>query len=136
MTEAEDKRQARLKLLKRLIPLAVLGAVVALVVGQITRMITYDVVLTTTMTPGLADGLSGIELTVYTADQEAEIQSVTVFRVDETIQRERKFDHTLHLTSGKYLLSFKFIASGDSARAKMERTLEVSGDAAVSINLP
>jgi hypothetical protein len=133
MSAEEEKRQAGLKLLKRLIPLAVLGAVVALVVGQITRMITHDVLLTVEMTPGLADGLEKVELTI--TDEDREIVSVTVFQLDETTRSDRKLTHELNLTTGKYELAFKFMASG-SPRAVIIRALEVSGDAAVSLNLP
>ena len=134
MTGAEEKRQARLKLLKRLIPLAVLGAAMALVVGQLTRMITYDVVLTVSMTPGLADGLEQVELTV--SDPEKEVVSVTVFTIHETTLRDRRLSHQIHLTAGKYALDFKFIAAGGSTRAVIRRSLDVTGDSAVSFNLP
>lgn len=134
MTGAEEKRQARLKLLKRLIPLAVLGAAIALVVGQLTRMITYDVLLTVSMTPGLADGLEQVELTV--SDPEEEVVSLTVFRMDETALSKRRLSHQLHLTAGKYDLAFKFIAAGGSTRAVIRRSLDVTGDSAVSLNLP
>ena len=134
MSGAEEKRQARLKLLKRLIPLAVLGAAVALVVGQLTRMITYDVLLTVSMTPGLADGLEKVELTV--SDAENETVSLTVFQMDPELLRERKLTHKLNLTVGKYDLAFKFTASGGSPRAVIRRSLEVSGDSAVTLNLP
>jgi hypothetical protein len=134
MSAEEEKRQAGLKLLKRLIPLAVLGAVVALVVGQITRMITHDVLLTVEMTPGLADGLEKVELTI--TDEDREIVSVTVFQLDETTRSDRKLTHKLNLTAGKYDLAFKFMASGGSPRAVINRPLEVSGDTAVSLNLP
>jgi hypothetical protein len=134
MNPEEEKRQARMKLLKRLLPLAVLGAVIALVVGQLTRMITYDVVLTAAMTPGLADGLEKVELTV--TDEDREVVSVTVFQLDETARRERRLTHKLNLTAGKYDLAFKFTATGGSPRAVINRTLEVSGDTAVSLDLP
>jgi hypothetical protein len=134
MNEAEEKRQARLKLLKRLIPLALLGAAIALVVGQLTRMITYDILLTASMTPGLADGLEKVELTVTDPDQE--VVSVTVFQLDEATRSTRKLTHKLSLTAGKYDLAFKFTAAGGSPRALTKRTLDVSGDSAVSLNLP
>jgi len=134
MTAQDEKRQARLKPLKRLIPLAVLGAVIALVVGQFTRMITHDVLLTVQMTPGLADGLEKVELTV--TDEDREVISVTVFQLDESARSQRKLTHKLGLTAGKYDLAFKFLASGGSPRAVIKRTLEVSGDTAVSWNLP
>jgi hypothetical protein len=134
MTGTEEKRQARLKLLKRLIPLAVLGATVALVVGQLTRMITYDVVLTVSLTPGLANGLEKVELTV--SDPQSEVVSVTVFTVDATTLNRRRLSHQLHLTAGKYALDFKFIAAGASARTVIRRNLDVTGDSVVSLNLP
>ena len=134
MSEAEEKRQAGMKLLKRLLPLAVLGAVIALVVGQVTRMITHEVHLNVQMTAGLADGLEKVELTV--SDEDREVVSVTVFHLDETTVRKHKLAHKLTLTAGKYDLAFKFLASGGSPRAVIKRTLEVSGDAAVSLNLP
>lgn len=134
MNPEEEKRQARMKLLKRLLPLAVLGAAVALVVGQLTRMITYDVHLTVSMTPGLADGLQRAEMTV--TDEDSEVVSVTVFQLDETARSQRKLTHKLSLTAGKYDLAFKFIASGGSPRAVIRRSLEVSSDSAVTLNLP
>jgi hypothetical protein len=134
MSEAEEKHQARLKLLKRLLPLALLGAAIALVVGQLTRMITYDVLLTAALTPGLADGLEKVELTV--SDEDREVVSVTVFQLDDAFHRERKLTHKLSLTAGEYDLAFKFVASGGSPRAVIKRTLDVSSDSAVSLNLP
>jgi len=134
MSVEAEKSQAHLKLLKRLIPLAVLGAVIALVVGQVTRMITHEVLLTVQMTPGLADGLEKVELTV--TDEDREVVSVTVFQLDETAGRDRKLTHKLALTAGKYDLAFKFLAASDSPRAVIKRSLDVSGDAAVSLNLP
>lgn len=133
MNPEEEKRRARMKLLKRLLPLAVLGAVIALVVGQITRMITYDVVLVAAMTPGLADGLDKAELTV--TDEDREVVSVAFFQIDDAIRNQRKLTHKLSLTAGKYDLAFKFMASG-SPRAVINRTLDVSGDSVVSLNLP
>ena len=130
----EGKRQAQMKLLKRLLPLAVLGAAVALVVGQLTRMITYDVLLTVSMTPGLADGLQQVELTV--TDEDQEVVSVTVFQLDETARRDRKLTHKLTLTAGQYTLAFKFTATGNSPRAVIKRTLDVSSDSTVTFNLP
>ena len=134
MSEAEEKRQAGMKLLKRLLPLAVLGAVIALVVGQFTRMIKHEVLLTVQMTPGLADGLEKVELTV--TDEDREVVSVTVFQLDDAARTERKLTHKLNLTAGKYDLAFKFIASGGSPRAVIKRSLDVSSDSAVSLNLP
>jgi len=133
MNPEEEKRQARMKLLKRLIPLAVLGAIIALVVGQFTRMITHDVLLVISMTPGLADGLQQAELTV--TDQDQEIVSVILFRIDEAARRDRKLTHKLTLTEGKYTLVFRFTASG-SPRAVIKRTLDVSSDSTVIVNLP
>jgi hypothetical protein len=86
------------------------------------------------MTPGLADGLEKVELTV--SDQDQEVISVTVFQLDETTRSTRKLTHKLSLTAGKYDLAFKFTAAGDSPRAVIKRTLDVSGDSAVSMNLP
>jgi hypothetical protein len=136
MTGTEEKPSARLKLLRRLIPLAVLGAVVALVVGQISRMITHDVTLKISMTPGLADGLEWVELAVSDTQDPDEIVSLTVFRMDAQALRERRLTHTLRLTAGEYALAFKLVAAGDSPRAVIRRTLDVSSDTAVSINLP
>jgi hypothetical protein len=106
------------------------------VVGQLTRMITYEVILAVSMTPGLADGLEKVELTVHDTQDEGEIVSVTVFQMDDAAFRERRLTHTLHLTAGRYDLAFKFIASGNSTRALVRRALDVSGDTAVSLNLP
>lgn len=136
MTAAEEKPQSRLKLLKRLIPLAVLGAAVALVVGQLTRMITHEVALAVSMTPGLADGLEKVELAVSETRDPEDIVSLIVFRIDAQDLSERRLTHTLRLTAGEYDLAFKFVAGGDSTRAVIRRTLEVSGDSAVSMNLP
>ncbi len=136
MSGTEEKPSSRLKLLKRLIPLAVLGAVVALVVGQISRMITHDVTLTVSMTPGLSDGLERVELAVSDVQDPEEIVSLTVFRMDAQALSERRLNHTLRLTAGTYDLAFKFIAAGDSPRAVIKRTLEVSSDTAISFNLP
>jgi len=134
MNPADASRSGGRRTVRRVLALALLGSAVALVVVQLTKAMTHEVMVDIELAPRLAQGLDRLELHVTAAD--GEVPSVTVFRFrDRPDPHPRPVHHVLHLTSGRYRLHFRLHHPGRPP-LEAKRSLAVTGDASVRYRLP
>lgn len=131
MTDPQQPVSFRTRLIRRLIPLAILGSAVALVVAQLSKAVSHEVTLELELAKGLSATLSTLELQVIS--DEEQVVSLTQFRFDQTHRPADSLTHTLRLTSGDYRLILK----GQCTEAvEFRRQLKVDGDTLVRYHFP
>jgi len=133
MNEPLEPMPLKTRLIRRLLPLAILASAAALVVIQMTQAVTQDVDLQIELSPGLPLDFSLIELQVI--DEQEQVVSLTQFRFDQSHRPEKELTHTLKLTRGSYQLVFK-VSSTEAPPLVIRRRLLVEGDALTRFRLP
>ncbi len=125
----------RNRLLKRVLPLVLLGSAIALVIVQLTNVITYKTILQLELGGNLRTELKNLEILVEDPSNRDEVLSTTVFHFDVSHRPEPKLDHILTLTRGKYSILFKMYGLDGSVR-QSRRELDVSSDSTAAISIP
>jgi hypothetical protein len=123
------------RLLKRILPLLLLGSAIALVVVQLTNVVTYKTILQLELGGNLRAELKNLEILVEDPSNRDEVLSTTVFNFDLSHRPAPKLDHILVLTRGEYSILFKMFGLDGSVR-QSRRKLDVSSDSTATISLP
>ena len=122
------------RLLRRILPLAFLGAAIALVAIQVTGMAHHDVMLRLNLAPDLLETLTAIELTV-SVPGEGEPVSTVRFRFDAQHPATTELAHTLRLRAGDFNLQFQLMRNA-SEPLQVSRSLQITSDTSTTITLP
>jgi len=125
----------RNRLLKRVLPLVLLGSAIALVIVQLTNVITHKTILQLELVGSLRSELKNLEILVEDPSNRDEVVSTAVFHFDASHRPAPQLDHILNLTRGEYSILFKMLTMDGSVH-QSRRKLDVSADSTVIISLP
>ena len=123
------------RLLRRTLPLVILGSAIALAVATFTSAVTYQTDLVLAIGAGHRDGLTFVEMLTLDAEDPDQVLSTVVFRFDREHRPEGDLQHTLRLTAGDYNLVFRLRKANGRTR-EIRKNLHVSSDASVHLVIP
>ena len=132
--ETEPASSWRQHLIKRTLPLVLLGIAIALAVARLTSAITYDIDLRILVTGVHRKQLRELQILLTEPGTERVLSTVR-FYFDAEHEPPAELRHSVNLPSGEYSLLFKMSGDGQSKRSTTRRMV-VSEDATCRFSLP
>jgi hypothetical protein len=121
---------------RRVLALGVLGATVALVIATLVGARRHELRLVLDLDPGWQAGLERLTIELEASGGRGRSLATVELRYGPSGPGPEKPEHVFRLPNGRYELQFTFHRRGESVPVRARRSLEVVGEARVSLGLP